>query len=609
SHHVPGREVAYATEGHPVTFEVEGNSQAGRPGLFARTFARWEQMIAAGIAWYTRLLDRVMRYRLLVVLTALALLATVLLGFGTRLRREFFPEVDAGAFEMYVRAPSGTRIEQTEKRIEAVEAFLRQIIPPEDLQIYIAELGVTPDWSAAYTPNAGPMDAVVKVQLTPERRRSAQEYVHLLRTRLEREAAFSDLEFAFDAGGMIRGAMNEGKSSPINIRVTGKDLLKTHAIATAIKAAVARVPGVVDARVIQRVDYPEYVINVDRAKAADLGLTQQDVMQNVVAAFNSSIQFNKRNFWIDPKSHNQYFVGVSYPEQDIRSIETLLDIPITSPQQGQPIPLRNVVTISRRTVPTEVNHYNIQPTIDLTMGVYGRDLGHVADDVARVVARFGKPVPPASWLERMRDWMQGPSSWVPYDPESGSQTPLEGSRLVLSGEYERMQGTFVNLFGGLILASLLIYFLMVALFKSYLTPLVILFAVPIGLVGVVTMLYATGTALNVQSLLGVIFMVGIVVSNTVLLVDFAQNLRADEGLTPDQAIRKAAAIRVRPVVMTALAAFFALVPMALAWERGSEANAPLGRAVIGGLLAGLVTTLLVVPSLYSLVVREAPSVG
>jgi multidrug efflux pump subunit AcrB len=178
---------------------------------------------------------------------------------------------------------------------------------------------------------------------------------------------------------------------------------------------------------------------------------------------------------------------------------------------------------------------------------------------------------------------------------------------VLSGEYERMQTTFRDLGIGLVLASLLIYFLMVALFKSYLTPLVILFAVPIGLIGVITMLYVTGTAINVQSLLGVIFMVGIVVSNTVLLVDFAQNLRVDEGLTPDQAIRKAASIRVRPVVMTALAAFFALIPMAMAVERGSEANAPLGRAVIGGLLAGLVTTLFVVPSLFSLVVHDAPN--
>src|SRR6185437_7591009 len=252
-----------------------------------------------------------------------------------------------------------------------------------------------------------------------------------------------------------------------------------------------------------------------------------------------------------------------------------------------------IASLRRGSVPTEITHNNLQSTIDLTMGVYGRDLGHVADDVTRVVGEFGVA--------------QDNGLWQPYDPSDRSARPktIKGATIELSGEYSRMQETFRSLGFGLILATMLIYFLMASLFKSYLTPLVILFAVPLGLIGVVIMLYLTGTAINVQSLLGVIFMVGIVVSNTVLLVDFAQNLRTEEGLTPDQAIRKAASIRVRPVVMTALAAFFALVPMALALERGSEANAPLGRAVIGGLLAGLVTTLLVVPSLYSLVVRDS----
>jgi multidrug efflux pump subunit AcrB len=259
------------------------------------------------------------------------------------------------------------------------------------------------------------------------------------------------------------------------------------------------------------------------------------------------------------------------------------------------VPLRNLATIEKTTVPTEVVHYNIQPTIELTMGVQGRDLGHVADDVSKAVARFGAPI-------------EGQDAvWTPYDPSSNDKAPMKGAQIVLSGEYERMRTTFHDLGIGLMLATLLIYFLMVALFKSYITPLVILFAVPLGLIGVVIMLFVTGTAINVQSLLGVIFMVGIVVSNTVLLVDFAQNLRTEEGLNPDQAIRKAASIRVKPVVMTALAAFFALVPMAMAFERGSEANAPLGRAVIGGLLAGLVTTLFVVPSLYSLVVKDKPT--
>ena len=301
--------------------------------------------------------------------------------------------------------------------------------------------------------------------------------------------------------------------------------------------------------------------------------------------------------WFFP--NNQYFVGVQYFEEDIDSVETLLDVPITGLGQDRPIPLRNIATLCRSSVPTEITHNNLQSTIDLTMGVSGRDLGHVADDVARVVARFGV--------------LQPDGSWIPYDPQNHSpeRKVIKGAMIELSGEYSRIQETFGSLGFGLILATLLIYILMAALFSSYLTPLVILCAVPLGLVGVMAMLYLTDTAINVQSLLGVIFMVGIVVSNTVLMVDFAQNLRVDEGLTPDQAIRKAASIRARPVIMTALAAFFALIPMALATAtatataRGSEANAPLGRAVIGGILAGLVTTLFVVPSLYSLVVRDA----
>lgn len=574
----------------------EGSHDASEPpaarlGLFSRAFARWEALIETGIRWYARRLQWVMGRRLIVVLCAVGLLVATLGLLGTRLRREFFPEVDAGAFEIYARAASGTRIEETEKKIERLEKYVRKTIG-KDVQIIISEIGVVADLSAAYTPNAGPMDAVVKVQLTEERHHSAQEYVHMIRTGVARDSSFADLEFAFDAGGMIRSAMNEGKSSPINIRISGKDSPQALKIARAIQGRIARIDGVVDARIIQRLDYPEFIIDVDRAKVADLGLNQSEVMKNVVAALNSSIQYHKKNFWIDPVSKNQYFVGVQYFEEDIDSVETLLDVPITSPKQAQPIPLRTIATLRRGTVPTEITHSNLQSTIDLTMGVYGRDLGHVADDVTRVVNQFGEA--------------QVDGGWVPYDPKSTAEKrePLKGMLIELSGEYSRMQETFRSLGFGLILATMLIYFLMAALFKSYLTPLVILFAVPLGLIGVVIMLYVTNTAINVQSLLGVIFMVGIVVSNTVLLVDFAQNLRSQEGLSPDRAIRKAASIRVRPVVMTALAALFALIPMSLALGRGSEANAPLGRAVIGGILAGLVTTLFVVPSLYSLVVRD-----
>ncbi len=556
----------------------------------ARAFARWENFLNAGIAGYVALLQRIMTQRLLAVGGAVVLLVAVVLGLGTQLRREFFPEVDAGAFEIAVRAKSGTSIEETERRVAAVENVVREKIG-DDLEILIAEIGVVADWSAAYTPNSGPMDAVLKVQLRDRRGKSAQEFAQILRAEFAGAAAWADLEFSFDTGGMIRGAMNEGKSTPLNLQVIARNVEKGYKVAQALLREAKKIDGVVDCRILQRNDYPQYVIEVDQAKASNLGLTQVEIMKNLVAAFSSSIQFNKKNFWIDPVSSNQYYVGVSYPLEEILSFETLLDVPITSAAQKRSIPLRNVATLRRMNVATEVTHRNLQVTIDVTMGVQGRDLGSVSDDLTRLVDRFG---------ERKGE------TWKPYDTESkaGERTFLTGGSIRLSGEYGRMQNTFRNLGIGLILASILVYFLMVALFQSWLTPLVILFAVPIGLVGVIAILFVTGTALNVQSLLGVIFMVGIVVSNTVLLIDFAQQLRKSEHLSPTEAIVKAASVRVRPVVMTALAAFFALLPMALGLARGSEANTPLGRAVVGGLVAGLITTLFVVPALYSLVVRD-----
>jgi multidrug efflux pump subunit AcrB len=389
--------------------------------------------------------------------------------------------------------------------------------------------------------------------------------------------------------------MNEGRSTPISIRVTGKNEKLAHRIATSIKNEVNTIDGIVDARVIQRLNYPEYLIKVDRAKAAELGLTQDDVMRNVVAAFNSSIQFNKHNFWIDPRSKNQYFVGVQYYENDIKSIETLMDIPITSNRPDMPkvvVPMRNVVSIELTAVSTEVTHYNIQPTIELTMGVHGRDLGHVSDDVMLVLNRFGTETEPGKW--------------APFDPDSNDKKRLPGSQIVLSGEYLRMKDTFSSLTYGLSFAVVIIYFMTVSLDKSFLVPFCVHSAVPLILIGVWPMLYFTGAALNVQSLLGIVFSIGIKVANTILMTDMAQELRKHEGLSPLEAIRKAARMRVRPITMTALAAFFAMIPSALAIERGSEANAPLARAILGGLMAGEPATLFVVPALYAWMIRDKP---
>jgi len=563
-------------------------------GPIGEAFAKWEKLIERGIALYTQALDVVLQHRVKTVAIGFGLFALTM-ALIPFLRRDFFPEVDSGAFEIAARAPSGTRIEVTEKLIDKVEQFVRDNIPKEDLELIVSEIGLTPDWSAAYTPNAGPMDAIVKVQLTPERSQSAQHYIRVLREGFfENKKRFGGLEFSFDSGGLVRGALNEGKSSPINIQLLGKNQDVLFKLADKIRRAVSDVDGIVDARVLQRPDAPELTINVDRKKAASLGLNQDDIMKSVIAASNSSIAYNKRNFWIDPITGNQYFVGVQYREERLNTVADVLRIPITSPKQvqpiPQPIPLDNVATLVSGEVPTEMHHVNLQAAIDLTMNVEGRDLGHVSDDVARVLKQFGR---------RKRD-----GTWMPYDPTAKDKTLLEGSRIVLTGEYTRMQETFVTLGSGLVLACLLIYFLMVALDRSWIVPLAVMLIVPLCLIGILPMLLLTGSAINVQSLLGFIFIVGIKVANTVLMTDYAQELRRHQGLSPLEAIRKAAALRVRPVTMTALAAFFAMIPTALALEKGSEANAPLARAILGGLIAGEPATLFVLPALYAILVRD-----
>jgi len=555
-------------------------------------FARWEGVISSTIAGYVRALDVALRQRLLTLCLAVGIVVSIVMVVGPQLGREFFPAVDAGSFEFLVRAPTGTRVEQTETLVAEVEEVVRKSIPEHDLQMIVSQIGVTPDISAAYTPNAGPMDAVIKVQLKQHRGKTSQYYVREMREVLKRHPKLGTLEYSFDAGGMVRSALNEGKSTPINIQITGKNSALSSQVAEALKREISRISGVVDACIIQRLNYPQLTIKVDRSKAATLGLSQDDIMRNVISACNSSISFNKRNFWIDPVSRNQYFVGVQYPEKDIQSIDTLLDIPITGPNQTSPVPLRSVASISRSTVPSEITHANIQPTIDLTLGIEGRSLGEVAEDISKVISHYGQTTDTLG-------------TWETYDPAaSGEKKLLPGSKIIMAGEYAKMQATFNSLGYALLLAALLIYFLLVALNRSFIVPLTVMMVVPLSLAGVLPMLYFTGTALNVQSLLGMIFVIGIQVANMVLMTDFAQELRRTEGLSPTQAIRKSAAIRVRPITMTALAAFFAMVPAALALEHGSEANAPLARAILGGLLAGEPATLFGLPVLYSLLVRE-----
>ncbi len=505
---------------------------------------------------YGRALDRVLGGRL-AVLAAAGGISLGCLGLYPFVGQELLPQVDAGQITLRLRGPSGLRIERTEELVRDVEEAIREVVPAPEIVKVVSNIGVLLDWPAAYTPNSGPMDAFVSIQLSDDRRRSAQHYADRLRSVLNER--FPGVEFAVDTGGMITAALNFGLPSPIDIQVEGRRLEVLAPIAEQVRRRVAAVPGAVDVRVQQRMDFPQIKVNVDRVKAAYLGLTNEDVVKNVVTALNSSVNFSP-SFWFDHSNGNHYFLGAQYTEDAIRDLETLKNIPIAG-DSGSVTLLRNLATFEAATAPAEVAHVNITRVVDVYANVAGRDVGSVAADIERAIA--GIPTPPG-YAIRMR------------------------------GEVASMRDSFADMAFGLLLAVAVVYLVMVVQFRSFLDPLAIMAAVPPGLAGVLATLWVTGTTLNVQSFMGVITMVGIAVSYGILYVDFA-NRRLAEGASADEAIREAGRIRLRPILMTSLAAVLSLLPLALA---PGQATTPLARAVIGGILASTALTLFVVPSLY-----------
>ncbi len=516
---------------------------------------------------YTDLLAWTMRHRALTLAGIAATFCGALL-LVPLLGRELFPQIDAGQFMILVRAPSGTRMEKAEEYAGRVEEEVRKAIPASDLKMVVSNVGILYDWPAAYTPNAGPHDAFVLVQLQDHRHKSAQEYADALRRSLPERVP--GVRLAFDTGGLVSAALNFGLPSPIDVQVEGAKLETAQQIASVVRDQIARIPGAVDVRIQQSLDYPQLYLDVDRTRAASIGLTQEEVVKNVVTALNSSITFLP-SFWIDEKTGNHYFIGATYREKDISSRETIEDIPITGKGQATAIPLRNLATMSTSKAPVEVNHVNIRRVTDVFANVRGRDIGAVSADVQAILDRLQLP---------------------------------EGYKVALRGEVSSMQESFGSLGFGLALAVALVYLLLVAQFRSFVDPFIVMFSVPPGLIGVALILWLTGTTLNIQSLLGVIMVVGLTVSYSVLIVDFA-NRRLEEGVEPREAVMQAARIRLRPIVMTSLAAILGLVPMA---ARAGEANMPLARAVIGGLLVSTVVKLYLLPILYSYLKRR-PSVA
>ncbi len=463
--------------------------------------------------------------------------------------------------------------------------------PESNLVMLISNIGVLMDWPAAYTPNVGPMDAFILVQLKGKRGSPGTfETASRLRTRLGER--FPGVQLAFDTGGMLTSALNMGEPAPIHVQVAGSSLEVSHSIAETVAREASRVPGAVDVRIAQPMDYPTLELDIDRVKAAYAGVSVNDVMKNLVTATNSSVNFDPA-FWIDERNGNHYFIGAQYAEAELESLDTLRNVPITGGDGRSPVPLETVVDIERGTGPAVVNHRNITRVIDVYAGVApGFDVGSVVSELERRLRRSEALSP----VERVSD--RGT-----YFEVAGPELAGRGYTYTMEGEVAVMRDALGQFTRGFGLAVVLIYLVMVVQFRSFADPFAVLLAVPLGGIGVAIMLASTGTPMSIMTAMGIIMMIGLVVAYGILLVDYA-NRRLAAGAGTEDAVLDAASVRLRPILMTSLAAVLALAPMAVG-ARGGEANAPLARTIIGGVLGAASLSLLVVPCLYTLIKRGA----
>jgi multidrug efflux pump subunit AcrB len=508
---------------------------------------------------------------------AVIAVAVLMLGSGAALftivGRDFFPLIDGGRLQLHVRAPAGMRIEATERLFQQVEDKIREIIPARDLDLVVDNIGLPARaYNLAFTDGStiGVNDGVIQVALK-EGHAPTDDYVQALRRALP--GAFPQAIFYFQAADMVTQILNFGLPAQINVRTVGYDRANNLRVARELQRRLAQIPGIVDAHIQQEVDAPSFQATIDRTRAAQLGLTAGTVANNINVSLSSSEQVTP-NFWTDPTSGIPYYIAVQTPEAQVASLNDLGNTPVSSTLtsdaaiSGVPVPglLSNVASFTRRSIPTNANQANIQPVYEVYAGVQGRDLGRVADDIRVVVADLGKQLAPGNTIE-------------------------------IVGQIQSMDSAFVNLGIGLLFAAVLVYLLMVVNYQNFGDPLVVLLALPSTLVGIVTMLFATGTTLSVPSLMGAIMAVGVASANSILLVTFAREQRM-AGLGAREAAIAAGHTRIRPVLMTAAAMIVGMIPMAIGGA-GEEQNAALARAVIGGLLFATPTTLLIVPCLFA----------
>jgi multidrug efflux pump subunit AcrB len=535
--------------------------------------ARFNAAFNRGFNWVLDVYEKMVRRavnRPLLTVVALVLLFVGSLGLYPLLGLSFFPRSDAGQFTVNVKVPTGSRIELTNGYVARVEDLIRKTVDPADFRTIVSNIGVVNDLSSLYTTNSGAYTATIQTQLTDDHKTNSYVYMSKVQDAIRKQ--LPELRTFVQSGSMVDAVLNTGMPAPIDVQVTSSNLKADFDFAQQLSARIAKLNNVGQVYIPQDMDYPALRMEVDRVHAAELGLTQKDIVDNVITALNSNAMIAP-NYWSDKATGNNYFLTVQYYENGSPAIHNLLDlkgIPLHAPGLKEPTTLDSVVKLVSFQSPTEVDHYQIQRTADVYVTPKSEDLGRVTDAIQSIVAETKHPA---------------------------------NMRINLRGMVLGMQQSFRSFAIGLGLSSILLYLILVAQFRSFVDPILIMLAIPMGLIGVIVILVLTGTTLNVMSLMGVLMLVGIAASNSILIVDFAHRQR-QEGLSVRDAVISSCRVRLRPILMTSLATIIGMVPMALKLGTGSEQYAPMAQAIIGGLTASVVLTIFIVPAAYILIYRR-----
>jgi len=545
--------------------EGEGHGEKRR-SLFQRFVTRFNEYFQMLLNRYEALANRVLQNPRLTATVILGSIALILLVLFPFLGRAYFPRTDPGQFVIDVKCPAGTRIELSNQYIARVENEIRQVVPAEDLGMIVSNIGITPDLSAIYTTNSAMDTAFVQVSLKEDHKVGSYAYMERVRRKLASD--MPELTTYFQAGGLVDSVINQGLPAPIDIQISSNDMDGAFDIAKGLAQKIRGLKNVGDVYIPQDLKYPGLEMNIDRERASLIGLSPKDVVDNVITALTSDGQIAP-SYWIDPNSGNNYMLTVQYFNKKIgsMSMEDFKDIPLRSTGSLAYTPLRSVVDITEINTPTEVDHYQIRRVIDIYVMPSTEALEKVNKSIQQLIANTQRP---------------------------------KNTRITVRGAVVSMNDSFLRFGVGLLLSVALVYLILMAQFTSFIDPFIILMAIPPGLAGVVLTLLVTGSTLNIMSLMGVIMMTGIVVSNSILIVEFAGILHK-QGLSLLEAVVKSCKVRLRPILMTSLATLLGMIPMALGFEAGSEQYAPLARAIIGGLAASVVVTIFLVPAVYLIV--------